>query len=313
MTGWRTWIAVVVGLVLIGGAAGPSLTSAQQTEMHAQASGASASEEKPPNTGRVSLGLGMDWASAYYFRGIANEQNGGSNLQPYAEIGFKLLDNVGPLSSLVLSPGIWNNFHYGDGRLVEPSDPKFWLESDLYAKLTATWWDVFTTGVTYTYYTSPNDSFATYADVGLSFGLNDAKWLGDFAFNPSLLFAFETQGEALASDTGKKGIYMGIGVAPGYTFFADTPYPLNVSAPITAGFSLQDYYTVNGHDQTWGYVSGGPLLTIPFKFIPADYGNWALRAGVQFLVLNSNLRAVNTGAINDGFVPIGNIGITLTY
>ena len=230
MTGWRTWIAVVAGLVLTGGAMGPSLASAQQTEMRAQASGASASEEKPPNTGRVSLGLGADWASAYYFRGIANVQNGGSNVQPYAEIGFKLLENAGPLTSLVITPGIWNNFQYGDeGRLVEPSDPRFWFESDLYAKLSATWWEVFTTGVTYTYYTSPNDSFTSYADVGLSFGLNDAKWLGDFALNPSLLFAFETKGEALVSDD-NKGIYMGIGLAPGYTFFADTPNPINVSA-----------------------------------------------------------------------------------
>ena len=156
---------------------------------------------RPPNTGRVSLGLGADWASAYYFRGIANVQNGGSNVQPYAEIGFKLLENEGPLTSLVITPGIWNNFQYGDeGRLVEPSDPRFWFESDLYAKLTATWWEVFTTGVTYTYYTSPNDSFTSYADVGLSLGLNDAKWLGDFALNPSLLFAFETKGEALVSD-----------------------------------------------------------------------------------------------------------------
>ena len=55
------------------------------------ATGAPASEDKAPNTGRVSLGLGADWASAYYFRGIANVQNGGSNVQPYAEIGFKLL------------------------------------------------------------------------------------------------------------------------------------------------------------------------------------------------------------------------------
>ena len=104
----------MAGLVLTGGATGPSLVSAQQDEMRAQASGASASEEKPPNTGRVSLGLSTDWASAYYFRGIANVQNGGSNVQPYAEIGFKLLENAGPLTSLVVTPGIWNNFQYGD-------------------------------------------------------------------------------------------------------------------------------------------------------------------------------------------------------
>jgi hypothetical protein len=276
------------------------------------ASPAAAAEEKAPNTGRVTLGLGADWASAYYFRGIANVQNVGNNVQPYAEVGLKLLEDVGPLTSLTISPGIWNNFQYGDeGRLVDPNDPKFWFEADLYAKLTATWWEVFTTGVTYTHYTSPNDSFSTYADVGLSFGLNDAKWLGDFALNPSLLFAFETKGEALASDDGNKGIYMGIGLAPAYTFFADSATPLNVSAPITLGFSLSDYYTVDGKNQTFGYFSGGPLFTAPLKFIPAEYGNWSLRAGVQFLVLNSNLERINT---NEGsFVPIGNIGLALTY
>jgi hypothetical protein len=297
MTGWLRLVAAVTGLALGGVAAGPSLTLA--------------GEDEGPNTGRVSLGLGADWASAYYFRGIAGVQNGGSNVQPYAEIGIKLLENEGPLSSLVFSPGIWNNFQYGDdGRLVEPSDPRFWFESDLYLKLSATWWDVLTTGVTYTYYTSPNDSFPTYADVGLSFGLNDSKWLGAFALNPSLLFAFETKGEALVSDDGNKGIYMGIGLAPGYTFFEDSSHPFNVSLPLTFGFSVTDYYTVNGNNQTFGYFSGGPLFTAPLKFIPAPYGNWSLRAGVQFLVLNSNLKAVNT---DDSFVPIGSVGISLVY
>jgi hypothetical protein len=313
MTGWRKWIAAVAGLAIAGGVAAPSLAFGQQTDMQTQgpaATEASAGEEKGPNTGRVSLNLGADWASAYYFRGIANEQNGGSNVQPYAEIGFKLLDNVGPLSSLVIAPGIWNNFHYGDGKLVEPADPRFWFESDLYLKLSATWWEVLTTGVTYTYYTSPNDSFTTYADVGLGFSLNDAKWLGAFALNPSLLFAFETKGEALVSDSGKKGIYMGIGLAPGHTVYEDSSLSFNVSAPLTFGFSVKDYYTVDGKNQTFGYFSGGPLFTFGLKFIPASFGAWSLKAGVQFLVLNTNLETINT---NDSFVPIGSVGVSMTY
>jgi hypothetical protein len=268
-----------------------------------------ASEEKGPNTGRVGLVLGADWLSAYYFRGIVNEQNGGNNVQPYGEIGFRLLENMGPLTSLSLGGGFWNNWHYGGGTIVAPSDPKWWYEADVYVKLSTTWWEALTAGVTYTYYTSPSGGFTSYADVGLFANLNDAKWLGAFALNPSIIFAFETKGEALPAD-GKKGIYMGLGLAPGYTFFEDSSFPVNISLPMTFGFSVKDYYTVNGQNQTFGYFSGGPLITLPLKFIPPAYGSWALKAGVQFLWLNSNLKTVN---FNDSFVPIGNVGLSLTY
>jgi hypothetical protein len=287
----------------------PSPGQPTQVQTEGPAAPAAPAPEAAPNTGRVSLTLGADWASAYFFRGIATTQNGGNNVQPYGEVGFRLLENMGPLTSLHASPGIWNNWHWGGGLLVEPGDPDFWTEADLYFKLNAVWWEVLSTSVTYTYYTSPNDSFTTYADVGLFANLNDSKWLGAFALNPSLLFAFETKGEALAAD-GKKGIYMGIGLAPGYTFFEDAKFPVNISLPMTFGFSVKDYYTVNGQNQTFGYFSGGPLITMPLKFIPATFGSWALKAGVQFLALNSNLKAVNT---NSGFAPIGSVGLSLTY
>jgi len=118
---------------------------------------------------------------------------------------------------------------------------------------------------------------------------------------------FETKGEALA---GKKGIYMGIGLAPGYTFFENSSFPVNISLPLTFGFSLKDYYTVNGQNQTFGYFSGGPLITMPLKFIPSSFGSWALKAGVQFLVLNSNLKTIHG---NDNLAPIGSVGLSLTY
>jgi len=63
MTGWQKWIAAVVGLALTGGVVGPSLAAAQQTEMPPQgpaATAAPAEDSKGPNTGRVSLGLGLD-------------------------------------------------------------------------------------------------------------------------------------------------------------------------------------------------------------------------------------------------------------
>ena len=332
MNEWRRCIAVFAGLALAGAVATPVPASAQasspasaQTEVQqaqapapspapAQTPGAAApaapAEPPGPNTGAISLTGGIGWASAYYFRGIATDQNGGNNVQPYAEIGFRFLENMGPLTSLTVSPGIWTNLHTGGGLVVPPSDPKGWTETDFYFKVSAVWWEVLTTSATFTYYSSPNNTFTTYSDIGLGFSLNDSKWLGAFALNPSVLFAFETTGEALVAD-GKKGIYVQIGLAPGYTFFAESSYPLTVSLPMTLGLSAKDYYTVNGQNQTVGYFSWGPLITMPLKFIPANFGSWSAKAGVQFLVLNTNLKAVNTGG--DAFVPIGSVGLALTY
>ena len=55
----------------------------------------------------------------------------------------------------------------GRRHLVDPVDPKFWYEADhLYAG--ATLWENVTLGLTYTAYTSPNDSFGTVQE--LAFG-----------------------------------------------------------------------------------------------------------------------------------------------
>lgn len=273
--------------------------------------GVAAVQEPPANTGRISLALGADWVSAYYFRGIVFQESGGDNVQPYLEVRFRLLEDLGPLTSLTLAGGVWNSFHSGGGLLTEPSDPKWWFEANLDARLTATWWKVLTTGVTFTYYDSPNNSFGSLADIALNFALDDSKWLGAFALNPSAVFAFQTKGHFVPSaDT--NGIYMGLGLAPGYTFLKDSKYPVNVSLPMTFGFSVRNYYTTaDGQNQTFGYFQGGPLITMPLKFVPKDFGQWTFKAGVQFLSLNSNLKKID--GQKDGFVPIGSVGFSMTY
>ena len=96
---------------------------------------------------------------------------------------------------------------------------------------------------------------------------NDAKLLGPFALNPSFLVAFELDGQADAGS--QKGVYAQIGIAPGYTFFAESAYPLAVSVPLAVGLSLSDYYEFGtGSDETFGYFSGGVSVSVPLAFIP---------------------------------------------
>ena len=49
---------------------------------------------KGPNAGRLSISAGVDWTSAYFFRGIKQETED-LILQPYGELGVKLVDQAG--------------------------------------------------------------------------------------------------------------------------------------------------------------------------------------------------------------------------
>src|SRR5215467_2359952 len=234
MTGsWSRWLAV--GIVAYTIAVGvPPYVSAQQPTSIIDAP----LEPKRPNTGALSLNFGVDWASAYYFRGIAQEQSG-ANFQPYGSLSFKLIENAGPLTALTATPGFWNNWHTGGGNLVEPIDPKFWYEADLYFTLAATLWENVTMGLIYTAYTSPNDSFKTVQELGLSLSLNDSKWLGAFALNPSLFIGGEVAGQADAGSA--RGVYVQLGINPGYTLQPKSDYPFTISLPVTLGLSAHKY------------------------------------------------------------------------
>ena len=63
--------------------------------------------------------------------------------------------------------------------------------------------------------------------------VNDSKWLGAFALNPSVLVAGELTGQA---DAGRaRGVYLQLGIAPSYTFAPESTYPLTRQLPGDAG------------------------------------------------------------------------------
>jgi hypothetical protein len=275
------------------------------------ASATAGAQDKGPNTGRVSLSLGVDWTTHYFFRGILQEDQD-YIFQPYGEIGFKLLEGEGPLANLTFALGSWNSLHGGPTGTGGPNgDPRMWYESDFYAKLTATLFEDFTAGVIYTAYMSPNGFFSTVEEIALSLGYNDSKLLGPFALNPSVLIAFEFDGQA---DGGRdEGVYLQIGLTPGYTFNANGTYPITLSVPLVLGLSLGDYYEqigVGGDDDTFGYFSASLAASMPLKFIPASYGAWQVKGALTVLTLGDNLKAANNA---DSTEFIGTIGLAMSY
>ncbi len=272
-----------------------------------------AAEDAAPNTGRISLSAGVDFPTDYYFRGIVQETEG-YIVQPYGELTFKLFESKTALTGLGLTVGSWNSLHGGPTG-IEGSDesgvhdPKIWYESDFYAKLTATLFEDLSAAVIYTAYMSPNDKFNTVQEVAVGVGYSDARLLGPFALNPSLLVAFETKGQA---DAGRhRGVYLQAGIAPGLTLFEKSPAPLALAFPLAVGLSLSEYYEFGtGDDETFGFFSGGVTASLPLRFIPAAFGAWQLRGGVSVLTLGDNLKAVNR---NDRVEVIGTLGFAFSY
>jgi hypothetical protein len=300
-------------LALVACLAGAATVAAQEQKPAREAkpaTEAAAEAPKSPNTGRLSISAGVDWTSAYFFRGIKQETED-LILQPYGELTFKLVENAGALTSLSLTAGIWNSLHSGatGSDSLTAADPKVWYELDGYGKLSAVLREDLTASIIYTAYTSPNDLFGTVQEVAVGLGYNDAKLLGPFALNPSFLVAFEFDGQA---DAGRdKGVYGQIGIAPGYTFWPESAYPVSLSVPLAVGLSLKDYYEFGtGSDDTFGYFSGGVTLSVPLAFIPPEFGKWLIKGGVQVLVLGDNLKAINDG---DEVQVIGTLGLAFTY
>jgi hypothetical protein len=265
--------------------------------------------EATPNTGRVSLAAGVDWTTDYFFRGILQEDDD-YIFQPYGEIAFKLLEGGPAFGNLALTVGTWNSLHGGPtGVSGNATDPDLWYESDFYSKLGWTFLEDFSSAVIYTAYMSPNDRFGTVQEVAFSLGYNDGKLLGPFALNPSVLVAFELDGQADAGS--HRGVFLQTGVAPGYTFNAGGTYPVTVTVPLAVGLSLSEYYEFGtGEDDTFGFFQGGVVIGVPLAFIPASLGAWTLKGGMTVLHLGDNLREINH---RDRTEVIGTVGIAFTY
>jgi hypothetical protein len=265
-----------------------------------------ASASAAPNTGRLSISGGVDFTTAYFFRGILQERDG-FIIEPYAELGINLHKDEGSFSSLSLIGGTWSSLHSEETN-HQASSLSAYYEQDWYGGLQLGLFDNrIVSRAFYIAYTSPSDAFKTVQEVDLSATLDDSPWLGAFAMKPSLLFGFETENTAFGPERGQ---YMEIGVNPGYNIVDSGPVPVTVSFPNKVGLSLDDYYEVSeSSEDFFGYYSGGVKVTVPLGFIPEEYGAWSASGGVQFMVLGNH-----TGDLNgEDFWTVGTWGVSMSY
>jgi hypothetical protein len=229
---------------------------------------------------------GLDFASAYLFRGILQE-SGGAIGQPYGDVAFALKNGI------TLDVGTWNSIH-------STANVGNWYESDYFGSVTFTA-GKFKPGVLYTSYTSPADRFATVQELAGTLVYDDSK--SPFPLSPKVVLAFElSDGQA---DGGlNKGTYLELGVKPGIKLAPKA----TLYIPAKTGLSLNHYYEGPTGDNAFGYFDLGAQLSVPVA--SGKSGTLELHGGIDFLWLGDNLKLLNSG---DTLKPVSLIGFTFTY
>ncbi|MBM3974281.1 MAG: hypothetical protein FJ301_09310 [Planctomycetes bacterium] len=276
--------------------------------------------------------LGFDVTSQYFFRGI-RQASDGLILQPWAEVGWSLIDGNDSLRGLELTLGTWNSLQSDTPNAADGS----WYEGRGYIDLTASVGEKWTFGMRYTAYGNPNgggtyeqatEGFGTVQEFAFRAQLDDRGYLGELiesGLQPYALLALETAGEREYyfvdpnSIDANGGVYAEFGITPSFnTSIGDDDLRLYV--PIKLGLSVSDYYqdTSTGKDEHFGYLDVGVEIRQPLKFLPHRMGPWQAVVGLHFLLLGDNCEERNKSTdapsvSGDELEFILNIGLSTSF
>ena len=272
-----------------------------------QSSAPSAASQEPadPNPGAFTLTGGVDFLNQYMFRGIRQNSTGFATW-PWSDLGIATYSGDGGVKSVGINFGTWNSLHTGDTGTDGPST-KFWYESDFYATLGLGFGGGVSFATTYTAYTSPNSTFSTVKEVMFKLAVDDSAPLGKAAVKPYVILAQELDtapGLGQADGGLEAGTYLEIGAAPGYAW-----PKASVAVPLKLGYSLSNYYELDGVDNKFGFFSIAGIVTVPLGST-TKFGGWNVHGGVEFQSLGDTTKFFNGG---DGSQVIGSIGIGFSY
>ena len=259
-----------------------------------------------PASAQVVVTGGLDVTNQYSFRGIRQNYDEVS-IWPYVDFGGTVKKGDGSVKSVTLNAGTWNAFHTNssdftntDGELTSNK----WYESDLYATLGLGFGGGVTLATTYTSYTSPAKLFFHVKEIAFKLSVDDSAQLGKGALKPYGLVAFELD-ENGADGVGSQGIYIELGVAPGYT-----GAKASVAFPIKVGLSGKDYYEFGtGEDSAFGYFSVAGIVTVPMG------AHTNIHGGVELQTYGGNLKDYNAYG-DDGdraYATIASIGLGFSF
>lgn len=306
-------LGIVLTAVLAAGASaqtvtGPFGTAAVRRAVAGAFSVAPAVEQTPAAAAapRVTLLVGADIPSVYFFRGIRQEADPAFTLQPYVDVGFAASDRVN------INVGLWNSVHTGSSGTGCECGASALYETDFYASATFAAGKI-KPGVLFTAYTSPNDFFPAVHELAFFATFDDSAMA--VPLSPKVTLATEIGGDGsadLGSTPGAhRGTYLEFAVRPSFKLGTTSA---TLSVPARVGLSVRNYYEMFGEagdttDSTFGFFQVGAVLGVP---LPAAGGaSWEIHAGVDFYRLGEHVhRQYNAG---DKTQPVASVGLSGTF
>jgi hypothetical protein len=272
----------------------------------------SADESPPPNTGALSFTGVFNIPTSYYFRGIA-QSNAGFLFQPYLELKVNLYEGG---EKDLLTGGYLKAAGFSHFQSIAAPIGTNYYEQDVYLTAGLVFFKRLTLEGGWNLYAYPGiGSAAQVQEVFGKVGFDDSGvWPfklpsdQDFALSPYVLVAGETSGGAdgVSSYGGRRGVYLELGIDPGYAVEFGKNWSARFHLPVTLGLSLDNYYEVatatGTTDKTFGFADLGFAADVPLTFVPARYGKWTFSGGPHLLWLGSNNKSLagppNANALN---------------
>jgi hypothetical protein len=265
-----TWRRVTRTALLVVGVAGLLATPARA--------------QGGPNGGAITLTGGVDAGSAYFRRGIPQEDTG-VILWPAIEAGVRLSD------AFTVRIGSSNTLSTGDRGTNGPTE-RLWYASEFSGTVAYAVAGT-TVAAGYTAFTSPNGAFGSVEELTVTVSHGGR-------YRPYALLSQELRGQL---DGGlDKGRYLEVGAAP--TFGSR----LTLAVPVKAGFSLGDYYEGLTADERFGFLSVGARVSRSLAQA-SKYGNWNIHGGVEYVMLGDR----NELQFGSASTVIGSAGIGFSY
>ncbi len=274
---------IVAGLLLALFA--PRGTAAQISEVfpREQASGG----EQLGESLRMTMQSGAP--NQYFFRGLLQSDRG-FLWQSNSNLDVALYDSK--QFRFIIPVGFWFSVHPGD-KAKRGKGPAAWYESRLSGGF-AVEGAAYRADLRLMVYSSPNGSFRDVYELLLRADLFDDVWFAKGSeravfrgFFPSITLANELKG---ARDGRRSGAFAEIALAPRARLLANKDVIIDLALPLALGMGLSKYYELveNGDtkpsNHVLGYASGGLLVDIVPRFVPARLGMYNILPSLTVLL-----------------------------